>query len=513
MGKKTISMMAIAALLTASCESPKTVYNIDSVASPNGTEVFQPNWENIAENYTIPEWFSDAKFGIFIHWGPYSVPAFDNEWYPRNMYQMGSAAYEHHRNTWGPQDEFGYKDFIPLFKAEKFDANAWATLFKQSGAKYVVPVAYHHDGFAMYDSELEKWNAMDMGPKRDIVGELKKAVAKEGLHFGVSSHSLENDWFFNGGKHFPSDVQDTTITLYGKRLENEQYTDETSKEWLMLTYELIHKYRPELVWFDWTVNHPVVMPYFNKFLAHYYNCALEWGMEVVVNAKQGYPTNVLVWDMERGKSDKLMLFPWQTDTSIGKRSWSHVENEENKTAQQIIHDLVDIVSKNGNLLLNVGPKADGTITDEQTEILLEIGEWLKVNGEAIYGTRAWKRYGEGPTMGTRGTFTDHIATSYTAEDIRFTTKGNDFYAICLNWADAVTVKSLQKEVISDAKLQSVKMLGCEEELKYELSEEGVKVQFPMNRPCESAYVIKFSFDKPVGEHLQSEASNQVMKHG
>lgn len=505
--------IALLTLIFASCNSQKFTYNTESVASPKGTAVYQDNWENIAANYSVPEWFKDAKFGIFIHWGPYSVPAFDNEWYARNMYQEGSAAYNHHRETWGPQDKFGYKDFIPLFKAEKFNANEWAELFKMAGAKYVVPVAYHHDGFAMYKSELEMWNSVDMGPKRDVVGELKKAILKQGMHFGVSSHSIENEWFFNGGMKFPSDVQDMSISLYGHRADNEKYTPEMAEDWLKLTYELIYRYQPELVWFDWTVNNPVVLPYFNKFMAHYYNCAIDWKKEVVVNAKQGYPTNVLVWDMERGKSDKLMQFPWQTDTSIGKRSWSHVENEENKTAQQIIHDLIDIVSKNGNLLLNVGPKADGTITDEQKAVLLDIGEWLKVNGDAIYGTRPWKKYGEGPTAGTKGTFTDHVATDYTAQDIRFTTKGNDFYAIMLNWGETVTITSLNPETIADAQLKEVSMLGCDENIKYEMTTSGIKIQLPKSKPCKSAYVVKLSFDKPVGNHIKSEASNEVMKHG
>lgn len=186
---------------------------------------------------------------------------------------------------------------------------------------------------------------------------------------------------------FPSDVRDTTITLYGRRYEQEKYTEDFAREWLAHTRELVDKYEPSLLWFDWTVNNPVLMPYFNRFMAYYYNCALDWGKGVVVNTKQGYPTDVQVWDMERGKSDKMMLYPWQTDTSVGKKSWCYIDGEENKTPEQIVHDLIDIVSKNGNLLLNIGPKADGTITDEQKNILLSIGKWLKVNGEAIYGTR------------------------------------------------------------------------------------------------------------------------------
>jgi alpha-L-fucosidase len=210
----------------------------------------------------------------------------------------------------------------------------------------------------------------------------------------------------------------------------------------------------------------------------------------------------------------MMLFSWQTDTSIGKKSWSYVEDEENKTPEQIIHDMIDIVSKNGNLLLNVGPRADGTITDMQKEVLRTIGKWLNVNGDAIYGTRCWKKFGEGDAQPTKGTFTDNRATAYTARDIRFTTKGNDFYAIVLNWDDTgVFIKSLNKEVVSDAKIVSVSLLGSDEEISWEQTADGLKLFFSKDRPCDYAYSFKISFNKKVGAHLESEAVNKVMKHG
>ncbi|MDR2026270.1 MAG: alpha-L-fucosidase [Prevotellaceae bacterium] len=502
----------IAVSLFTGCNSGSNI-NIDSVASPKGTAVFQPDWDNIAKNYQFPEWFVDAKFGIFIHWGVYAVPAFGSEWYPRNMYQKNSSEFKHHVTTYGEHTRFGYKDFIPMFKAEKFDASQWAELFRKSGAKYVVPVAEHHDGFSMYDSDLNSWNSVRKGPKKDIVGLLKQAVEKEGLVFGLSTHRAENAWFYNGGMEFPSDVQDTTVTLYGRRLPNEKYTEDFAREWLAHTYELVNKYEPKLIWFDWTVNNPVLMPYFNKFLAYYYNNALDWGTNVVVNTKQGYPTNIQVWDIERGKSDKMMKFPWQTDTSIGKKSWSHVDGEENKTPEQIVHDLIDIVSKNGALLLNIGPKADGTITDEQTSVLLAIGEWLKVNGEAIYGTRCWKKFGEGETESTKGSFSDNTATAYSVQDIRFTTKGNDFYAIVLNWGEEVVIKSLNSETVADAKILNVQMSGSDEKIEWTQTDEGLKLSFPKSKPCDFAYSFKITFDKKVGEHLESEASDRILKHG
>ena len=512
---RTFSIILLAILFLTSCQNNnKQNINIDSVASPKGTEIFQPDWENIAQNYQFPEWFCNAKFGIFIHWGVYAVPAFGNEWYPRVMYQKDSKEYNHHIETYGDHTQFGYKDFIPMFKAENFNADDWAKLFKEAGAKYVVIVSEHHDGFSMYNSELNPWNSVKMGPKKDLVGLLKKAVESEDMIFGVSNHRAENAWFFNGGMEFPSDVQDTTITLYGRRFQNEIYTEEQAREWTTRIYEFINNYQPSMIFFDWTVNNPVLMPYFNRILAYYYNSALDWGKQVVVNTKQGYPTNIQVWDMERGKSGKMMQFPWQTDTSVGKKSWCYVDDEENKTAQQIVHDLIDIVSKNGNLLLNIGPRADGTITEEQQTVLLDIGKWMKVNGEAIYRTKCWKKFGEGDTESTKGTFTDNIATEYTAKDMRFTTKDNDFYVIVLNWDNkSVLVKSLDSNAIADAKILNVELLGSTEKINWQQTDAGLKLSFPDAKPCEFAYSFKITFDKKVGEHLESEAVNEVMKHG
>lgn len=489
-----------AALLTCilfSCKQSQEIskYNIDSVASDKGTEVFQDNWESIRQSYKFPEWFQDAKFGIFIHWGIYSVPAFGTEWYARNMYMQNSPEYNYHLEKYGKHKDFGYKDFIPMFTAEKFNADEWIKLFKESGARYVVPVAEHHDGFAMYDSELNPWNSVKMGPKRDIVGLLQKAAQKEGMIFGLSTHRAENSWFYGEGMKFPSDVQDTTITLYGERLERNQVNERFMQNYLMHTHELIQKYHPQLMWFDWTVNSPGIMPYFNKFMAYYYNTACDWNQEVVVNTKYGYPKDVMVWDVERGKSDEMKRYPWQTDTSIGKRSWSYVEGEENKTPEQIVHDLADIVSKNGNLLLNVGPRVDGTITEKQQEVLRGIGRWLKVNGEAIYGTRTWAHYGEGSVKGSSGAFSDSHADDYTADDIRFTTKGNTLYAISLGWTDGkILLKSLSKEVTDHLKVHSVGMLGSDEKINWKLKEDGLEIEFPKNKPCEYAFAFKIDLE-------------------
>src|SRR5215831_10231598 len=256
---------------------------------------FYPDWESLKKCET-PEWYRDAKFGIFIHWGVYSVPAFGNEWYPRNMYRAESEEYKHHIATYGPQDKFGYKEFIPMFKAEHFDPAAWAELFKKGGAKYVVPVAEHHDGFAMYDSGLSDWTAAKMGPHRDVVGELAKAVRAEGLHFGVSSHRVEHNFFLGVGRGIPSDVNDPQFAAFygpahawlmnvrGTPLGNDftYVSSAWTSDWLARAVELVEKYRPDIMYFDWWIGQPSIRADLTRFAAYYYNSALSHGDRVAV---------------------------------------------------------------------------------------------------------------------------------------------------------------------------------------------------------------------------------------
>lgn len=406
------------------------------------------------------------------------------------MYIEGDITHEHHVKTYGPVDRFGYKDFIPMFKAEKFDAARWARLFREAGAAYVVPVAEHHDGYALYRSTFNRWNSVEMSPGRDLIGELERAVRAEGLKFGVSSHRCENAWFYEPGMHLASDVRDTTIRLYGERIPesdipgmtpecgvNEGSNPRSRREWLLHTYELVDQYRPDLVWLDWTVGKYPFQPTFYRFLAYYYNSAEEWGREVVVNTKFGYGANIQVYDIERGKSDRILAYPWQTDTSIGKHAWSYTPDWVCKSPDHIIDDLVDIVSKNGNLLLNVGPRADGTIPDEQVQVLRELGRWLQVNGEAIYATRPWIRAGEGDTRGTAGYMTDSEATRYTARDIRFTARADTLYALFLAAPRGTgLVRSLSME--SGLRVGSVELLGHDAPLPWRQTARGLEVDFP-----------------------------------
>jgi len=456
---------------------------------------FQPTWESL-ENYRVPQWYLDAKFGIFIHWGVYSVPAFGNEWYPRNMYRRGSAEFQHHLATYGPQKEFGYKDFIPLFRAEKFDPDHWAGLFRKAGAKFVVPVAEHHDGFAMYDCSYSEWNAVRMGPQLDIIGELAEAVRRQWLVFGLSSHRAEHWWFFDVGMEFESDVQDPqNAGLYGPAQPRTTQPHELFLEdWLARTCELVDKYQPQLVWFDWWIETPAFEPYLRQFAAYYYNRGAQWNRGVVINYKnRTFPERAAVYDIERGQLSDICPLFWQTDTSISKNSWGYVKEQDYKTPTALIGDLVDIVSKNGALLLNIGPRPDGTIPEPEQEILLEIGKWLALNGEAIYGTRPWRVFGEGPTQVESGSFTDTKRPAFTAQDIRFTTKGEALYAILLGWptGDEVNIQSLGSNLkLYPGEIGTVEMLGVKEPLRWSRGVQGLRVQLPPEKPCEHAFVLK-----------------------
>ena len=458
---------------------------------------FQATWESL-KTYQTPDWFKDAKFGIFIHWGVYSVPAYKSEWYPRQMYQQGSDEFKHHVETYGPQNKFGYKDFIPMFKAEKFDPDAWAALFKKAGAKYVVPVAEHHDGFAMYKTALSKWNAAEMGPKRDIIGELSEAIRKQGLIFGLSSHRIEHWFFMNGGRKFDSDVNDPKYAdFYGPaREENETPSPEYMNDWLLRCTELVNKYQPQLFWFDWWIEQPAMDPYRKSFASYYYNKGLEWNKGVVLNYKNvSFPDGTAVLDIERGKLTGIRELPWQTDDAVGFKSWGYIPDDSYKSAKYLITNLVDIVSKNGNLLLNIGPRSDGTIPEEQQQLLLSIGKWLDVNGEAIYGTRPWKTFGEGPTEVIGGSFGDDKMKPFTAADIRFTTKGDVLYAIALDVpATAVNIKSLSLKS-NNGTVAGIELLGSNEKIIWSQKADALVIQPLKNYPSENAVAFKISFKK------------------
>ena len=458
---------------------------------------FDQRWDSLAA-YRVPAWYQDGKFGIFIHWGVYAVPAFGNEWYPRRMYLPDTAEFAHHVATYGPQAQFGYKDFVPLFTAEHFDPDHWAGLFRRAGAQFVVPVAEHHDGFAMYDCGFSDWTALKTGPRRDLIGELAAAVRRQWLVFGLSSHRAEHWWFFDGGMRGESDVQDPRFAgLYGPAQPqslppNEQFLE----DWLVRTCELVDRYQPQLVWFDWWIEQPAFAPYLQRFAAYYYNRGAAWGRGVTINYKhQAFPEGTAVFDVERGQLTDIRPAFWQTDTSVSKNSWGFVADQDYKTVADLVGDLVDIVSKNGALLLNIGPRADGAIPEPEQELLLGIGRWLAVNGEAIYGTRPWRVFGEGPTEVIGGSFADTKRQPFTSQDVRFTTRGDTLYATVLAWPEGgtATITSLASgSSLFQRGIERVELLGASEPVQWTRDRGGLTVNLPPTPPSEHAVVLRIT---------------------
>lgn len=492
----------------------RLLQKIESVAH-NGP--FQPEWKSL-EQYNIPTWYKEAKFGIFIHWGVYSVPAFGSEWYPRWMYINKNTwrgnTYQHHIKTYGPHKTFGYKDLIPQLTGKNFNAADWVKLFKEAGARYVVPVAEHHDGFAMYDSDLTRWNAVDMGPKRDIIGLLEKETRKAGLKFGVSSHRAYNWAYFARKSHFDN-VDPQYFDLYG-RAHKFLYADDVDNldkpwppqdmefkdHWLARTGELVEKYHPDLIWFDFGISPAWVKSYDSNpfqnhlklFTAYYYNDAKKNRSDVVLNYKlNAFPEKAAVLDIERGKLAGIRPLLWQTDTCVSFNSWGYIRDQKYKPVNTIIDDLVDIVSKNGVLLLNVCPKPDGTIPQTEQNMLRKIGAWLKINGEAIYKTHPWSTYGEGPSVTIAGEKQEGKNKGFTEKDIRYTTRGNTLYATVLGWPEdrQVIMKALAKKDRGTMRtIQSIKLLGSEGVVKWTQSESFLRVTLPEESPCDFAVVLK-----------------------
>ena len=474
---------------------------------------FQPTWESLKQNYRVPQWFVEAKFGLFMHWGLYTVPAYHNEWYEKHMY---GTYIQWHREHFGPQDKFGYKDFIPLFTAEKFDPDAWAALFKKSGARFVIPTAQHHDNFALWDSAVTPFNAKQMGPNRDLIGDLAKAVRAQGLKFGVSNHGIENFQFINPPADLAAELKAKQADLYDPKWADFYHVADRSDaacekflvNWFARNVELIDKYQPDMLWFDNGVDQRYLDPLKLRIAAYYYNRALTWGKEVSLSTKKGAyaPDNEnlhtigSIIDFEKiGTRSPAGIRPgaWQVDEPIGS-TWGYTSDMKVSSARSIIVKLADTVSKNGTLLLNLSPKADGTFPQEQQDTLLEIGRWLEVNGEAIYGSHNWIKFGEG-NLNDMGT-----------APVRFTVKGETLYAIMLGpWpalnkvagpAQGVAggpeffIRSLGTDQAVEGRIETISLLGGSDRLAFTRDEHGLKVQMPATPPAQGkdAVVLKIT---------------------
>lgn len=477
---------------------------------------YKDSFDELIEDYEVPEWFRDAKFGVFVHWGVYSVPAFSSEWIPRDMYQNGWVKEEMIRR-YGPLSERGYKDFIQEFTADQYDPGQWADLFEKAGAKYVVPVAEHHDGVAMYDSELTRWNMADIGPEKDLIEPLMKEVRKRGMKFGVSNHFLENEFFYDGARNDPNaDASDPRwFDLYNNATKiegggnNYHYTSTHMQMWYNRSKELIDKFNPDLLWYDWTLD---VTRYTEQMLSYYYNQAEKTNPDgVVVNYKHNLPDGCAVYDIERGQAAGIRPMAWQTDTSISDLSWGYIENDRYKNPVNLINLLIDVVSKNGNLLLNVGPDKYGAIPEDAVKTFTKIGEWLDINGEGIYSTRPWITYGEGPTKVEEGKFAE--TNTFTSEDIRFTiSKDNkNLYLIGMKWPDnrKVSINALNKSDFPMDGLKSISLLGSSEKVTYSQDQEKLSLDLPETNPSGEGYpyIIKLNFEeKAPGESVVNNVS-------
>ncbi len=513
----------------------------------------QPTWESLTQNYHAPEWFRDAKFGIWAHWSAQCVPE-QGDWYARGMYLQGSKQYDYHVAHYGHPSKFGFMEIDHLWTAEHWDPGKLIALYQRAGAKYFVALANHHDNFDAYDSKYHAWNSVNVGPHKDIVGIWANAARAAGLRFGVSNHSAHAWHWFQAaygydaegplagvrydaatltkadgkGKWWegldPQDLYTGPNIVMPDGLTSTQAQDDWHKQndrvwnespppmnpkfaatWFLRCQDLMDKYHPDLVYFDDTE-----LPLGQTGLdiaAHYYNTSAQRNggqIDVVLDAKKMSPAHrpAVVEDIERGVATGILPQPWQTDTCIG--SWHYdrsiFEQHKYKTVEQVVRMLVDIVSKNGNLLLSVPVRGDGTIDEDEVAFLEGMAGWMRVNSEAIFGTRPWTVYGEGPSTvetpeaGHFGGAKDVRSKPYTAEDIRFTTKRGALYAVLLDWpADhTAVVKTLatNSPALDGRKISEVSLLGYPGDLAWTQDETGLHVKLPEKAPSPHAVALK-----------------------
>ncbi|UKS24103.1 alpha-L-fucosidase [Paenibacillus sp. HWE-109] len=478
-------------------------------ASAATATTYQPTWASVDTHTASPEWFQDAKFGIYFHWGAFSVPAFDNEWYGRNMYIPNYYVNSYHNNTFGTTTEFPYDKFItggydksgvfrqfaPKLKSAggNFDPNEWAQLFADAGAKFAGPVAEHHDGYSMWNSTVNEWNSVQTGPKLDLLGLFATAIRAKDMKLLAAMHHAYN---FNGFYEYAPTPSTTSLQkLYGK-LPKEQ----EDQLWYDKLKEVIDGYQPDILWQDFDVNKVAETQRLN-FLSYYYNKAIDWNKEVVATYKihdPAFNTNGEVVDYERGGPAEIVTPYWLTDDALSSSSWSYTNGIAYYSRQAMLHSLIDRVSKNGNMLLNISPMADGTIPQAQKDILLGMGDYLKKFGESIYSTRPWTTYGEGPTSMGGGMFVTPVAGTNT--DIRFTRNkaNNTLYATVLGWPGSqLNITSLSTSM-NLSTLTNVQLLGETAGSYINLptrtqDTSGLKITMPTQPYTADAYVVKLTF--------------------
>ena len=519
---------------------------VNTRAEPIAPGKFQPTWDSLKQ-YQVPDWFRNAKFGIWACFGPQNVPE-DGDWYARNMYVEGSRQNKYHVAHYGPPSQFGFKDIIHIWKAENFDAEKLVALYKKVGAQYFFVMANHHDNFDMYDSKYQPWNSLNVGPHKDIVGDFAKAAHEQGLPFGVSIHASHAwSWYeitqsadktgpfagvpydgkltkadgkgkwWNGldpqdlyeQRHAPSPDFDKPGAIHerwdwnnGVSLPDQAYCDKFYNR----TADLIKKYHPDLLYFDddalplWPVSDAGL-----KIAADFYNSNMRrhhGKLEAVILGKQlnAEERKCIVWDIERGTSDRIEPLPWETDTCIGNWHYDRSLYERNryKSASHVIRMLCDIVSKNGNLLLNIPVRGDGTIDDKEELVLKGIADWMDVNKECLFGTRPWKVFGEGPASEGQplkvGNFNEGKGKPFTGEDVRFTTKDGTLYIIALGVPkEDLHIKSLGTAAkLFDWKIGKITLLGGTEEVQWSQTAEALTIKKPESTPNEIAIVFKIA---------------------
>lgn len=478
-------------------------------ANPNIAGPFQPTWESLRDHYSLPEWFRDAKFGIFIHWGIYSIPAHINEWYIRHMY---TSDVKWHTDHFGAPDKFGYKDFIPLFTAQKYDPAEWAQLFRQAGAKYVIPVAEHHDGFAMWNSDLTPWCAGKMGPRRDLIGELARAVRKQNLVFGLSSHRMEHHDFAYPAAGVANDQFDPKYAgFYGPPIPGDMNAGNASQafqeDWLARVQELVDKYEPQMIYFDNGVNPREYDDVKLRAAAYYYNRAAEWGKPSTLATKDVAYLFGSVRDFEKQQRAPKWIYPggWQCDDALGS-TWGYTDGMHYRSADSILRELIELASMGGNLLLNISPMGDGSIPEQQKQTLLAVGEWMQRNGEGIYGSRPWTRYGEGPSVPAQapGDWAGGSTASpgprihaaapspLTEAEFRFTRKDNALYAFGMKWpSEARGAQAVLRSLAAPHnKVDKVTMLETSEPLNFRQSDDALYVTLPPGPARATPYVLR-----------------------